>query len=316
MALFLREADVQRLLSMELALEAVEEAFRQQGLGMAANNPRIRVLLPTGQLNVMAAGIPSMGVLGFKAYSVFGGGVAWHFLLYSAEAGELLAIIEANHLGRLRTGAASGVATKYLARSDARTVGIIGTGFQADAQLMAVCKVRSIEQINAYSRNRERREAFCTWMTDTLETPVTPVNTLEDAVQGVDIAITMTTATSPVLKGNWLKAGAHINAAGSNALIRRELDETALQRSRLIVVDSKEQAKIEAGDFLAPIQKGTLGWDQIHELGEVVIGGLGRKSQDEITLFKSLGVALEDVAVAAKVYERALQEDVGDRLLL
>ncbi|MCI0529544.1 MAG: ornithine cyclodeaminase family protein, partial [Nitrospira sp.] len=237
------------------------------------------------------------------------------FFLYHSETGELLAIMEANRLGQMRTGAASGVATKYIARLDARSVGLFGAGWQAQTQLMAVCAVRQIQTVKVYSRTPEKRQAFSQEMNRLLNADIRPVDTPEEAVQGSDIVITITTAREPVFKGEWLEAGTHLNVAGSNSIIKREVDDTALKRSGLIVVDSREDGRIESGDLIVPIEKGIIHWGQIRELGEIVAGYVpGRRAPDEITLFKSNGLAIEDVAVAAKVYELAKSQGVGVEL--
>jgi len=235
-------------------------------------------------------------------------------LLFHAESGELLAIIEADRLGRLRTGAATGLATRYLARPDARVVGMIGAGRQAATQLMAVCAVRPIAEARVYSPTPERRAAFAHRMRETLGIPVQAVERPEAAVEGADILITITSAREPVLRGAWLRPGVHLNAAGSNALLRRELDEEAIARADLIVIDSRAQGQIEAGDFLEPLERGRLQWERVYELRDVVAGRVGRAHPEQITLFKSLGIALEDVAVAAVAYERARAQGAGERI--
>lgn len=312
MPLFLTEDDVARLLTMAEALEAVEEAFRQHGQGSAVNRPRARVRVPQGILHVMAAGLPPEGVLGFKAYTAFGGTVRFHVHLYSAEDGRLLAILEADRLGRIRTGAASGVATKYLGRPEASVVGIFGTGWQAGSQLQAICAVREVREVRAYGRDAARRVAFCREMEAALQVPVRSAPEPRAVVEGADIVTTMTTAKAPVFDGRWLEEGTHLNAAGSNFPQKQEIDEAAVTAARRIVVDSKEQAQIECGDLIAPISRGLLSWDQVHELGEVVAGKIpGRERPEDITLFESQGLALEDMAVAAVVYRKALREKVG-----
>lgn len=317
MPLFLTEDDVAQLLTMAEALEAVEEAFRQHGQGSAVNRPRARVRVPQGILHVMAAGLPREGVLGFKAYTAFGGTVRFHVHLYSAEDGRLLAILEADRLGRIRTGAASGVATKYLGRPEASVVGIFGTGWQAGSQLQAICAVREVREVRAYGRDAARRAAFCREMEAALQVPVRPAPEPRAVVEGADIVTTMTTAKAPVFDGRWLEEGTHLNAAGSNFPQKQEIDEAAVTAARRIVVDSKEQAQIECGDLIAPISRGLLSWDQVHELGEVVAGKIpGRERPEDITLFESQGLALEDMAVAAVVYRKALREKVGRELPL
>ena len=314
MPLLLREEEVQALLSVGDAIEALERTFRAQAEGRAVNLPRQRVRWPGGTLHVMAAGDLGSGYVGLKAYTAVGGQTRFVVLLFHAESGELLAIIEADRLGRLRTGAATGLATRYLARPDARVVGMIGAGRQAAMQLMAVCAVRPIAEARVYSPTPERRAAFAHRMRETLGIPVQAVERPEAAVEGADILITITSAREPVLRGAWLRPGVHLNAAGSNALLRRELDEEAIARADLIVIDSRAQGQIEAGDFLEPLERGRLQWERVYELRDVVAGRVGRAHPEQITLFKSLGIALEDVAVAAVAYERARAQGAGERI--
>ena len=315
MALLLTEQDVARLLPMDLALEAVEEAFRWQGQGKVVNRPRVRLKVPGGLLHVMPAAAPEARVMGLKAYATSRGGARFVVLLFSAESGELLAVMEADRLGQMRTGAASGVATRYLARPDAETVGIYGTGWQARSQLEAVSAVRKIREVRAYGRDPERRQAFAREMAGRLGVPVIPVERPEEAARGASILVTITNSRIPVLQGAWLEPGAHVNAAGSNALERAELDVEAVRRAALIVVDSLEQARLECGDLVAPIEQGVTRWEAIHELGEVVAGRHpGRPGPEAITLFESQGVAMEDVAVAARLWERARAQGVGQPL--
>lgn len=314
MPLFLREADVTALLSMEEAIAALEEAFRAQAAGQAANQPRRRVRWPGGALHVMAAGGPGLGYVGLKAYTTVGGRARFVVLLFEAESGELAAAMEADALGRLRTGAATGLATRFLARPDARVVGLYGSGHQAETQLRGVRAVRPLEEVRVYSPTPAHREAFARRMAEGLGLPVRAVDRPEAAAEGADILITITNAREPVLRGAWLRPGVHVNAVGSNALIRRELDLEAVLRADLVVIDDRDQGKIEAGDLLEPVERGLLQWSRVHELKEVVAGRVGRGSPDQITLFKSLGIALEDVAVAARVYERALRQGAGERL--
>jgi ornithine cyclodeaminase/alanine dehydrogenase-like protein (mu-crystallin family) len=314
MPLLLREEVVQALLPITDAIEALERAFRAQAEGRAVNLPRQRVRWPGGTLHVMAAGDPGSGYVGLKAYTAVGGQTRFVVLLFHAESGELLAIIEADRLGRLRTGAATGLATRYLARPNAQVVGMIGAGRQAAAQLMAVCAVRSIAEARVYSPTPERRAAFAHRMRETLGIPVQAVERPEAAVEGADILITITSAREPVLRGAWLRPGVHLNAAGSNALLRRELDEEAIARADLVVIDSRVQGQIEAGDFLEPLERGRLQWERVYELRDVVAGRVGRAHPEQITMFKSLGIALEDVAVAAVAYERARAQGAGERI--
>jgi ornithine cyclodeaminase/alanine dehydrogenase-like protein (mu-crystallin family) len=301
------------------ATASVEEVMRQQGQGAATNHPRGRTRTPNGMLHLMAAAVPAGGYLGFKSYATFPGSgrTRFHVMLYSAETGELLALIEASALGQIRTGAASGVATKFMARGDAKTVGLFGTGYQARTQIAAVCAARSVEQVKVYSRSAERRAAFAREMGEALGVAMQPAHSPEETVRGSDIVITITTAREPIFDGAHLESGTHVNAAGSNFLMKREVDEETVRRARVIVVDDKEQAKIECGDLLPAIERGMVTWEQVRTLGEVVAGvAPGRTSPDDITLFESHGIALWDVAVAARVYARAREEGAGEEVRL
>lgn len=315
MALFLTEADVEKLLRMDDALGAVEEVLRLQGNGAAINRPRSRVAMEGCTLHVMSAGIPAGKLLGLKAYVSGQAGTRFLVNLYGAEEGRLLAVIEADRLGQMRTGAASGVATRHMAREDATSLGIIGTGWQARSQLQAICRVRPIARIAAFGRDPDRRRAFCAEMSAALGIEVEPAANAREAVTRRDIVVTATTARDPVLLGGWLAPGTHVNAMGSNVATKRELDEGAVRKAATIAVDSLEQAKIEGGDLLPLVEKGTLRWEEICELGEIVAGKRpGRQRDQEITLFESHGIALWDVAVGARIYEKAVAAGVGSAL--
>jgi ornithine cyclodeaminase/alanine dehydrogenase-like protein (mu-crystallin family) len=312
MALLLDEQQVTDLLTMEMAIAAVEEALKQHGLGTAINNPRTRVRLPTGQLHMMGAALPTRGVIGYKAYTAFRGKARFHVMLYSTDTGELLAMLQADRLGQMRTGAASGVATKYMAQAEARSVGIFGTGWQARSQLEAVCEVRQIQSIKTFGRDAMRRQTFCAEMSQQLGILVEPADTPEAVVKGMDVVITSTNARDPLFDGNWLHPGVHVNAIGSNALIRREIDDTTVRRSALIVVDSKEQARLECGDLLGPLERGVIHWEQVRELGDIVAGHIpGRRESSDITLFESHGLAIWDLAAGMAVYDAARAKGVG-----
>ena len=315
MSMYLTESEVESLLTMDMALDAVECVFRERGEGRATNRPRYRLPFGGGSLQIMSAAAPGLGVAGLKVYSSMRGGSRFHVNLYDTETGRLLAMIEANQLGRIRTGAASGIATRYMARGDASTVGLIGCGYQASTQLQAVCAVREIGAVKAFSPTLERRESFASEMTAALGIPVAPVASAEEAVVEADVVVTITSASRPVLEGKWLRPGTHINAAGGNHWMRRELDEVAVRRADVLVVDDLEQARIECGDIISPVERGVIRWEQVAELSEVVTGKVpGRQSDDQITLFESDGVALEDIATGLRVYELARQKGLGSNL--
>lgn len=304
--LWITDADVERLLSVEEAVPVVEAALRQQAIGTAMNMPRGHTIAGPGvMLAHMTAALHEQGVFGFKVYSIVDGKYQFFVLLYSVESGDLLAVLEANQLGRRRTGAASGVSAKYMAREDSAEVGILGSGFQADAQLEAICGTRPIERVRVYSRNAENRIGFARRMTETLGIEVMAVDTPREAVEPADILVTITNSRTPVFDGGWLRPGTHICAVGGANEYVTELDDTTIQRADFIAVDSIAQAKIECGELLMPTSRGLLLWEQVSELWQVV-GGMkaGRRADDDITLFKSLGMAMWDVAAAKVVYER------------
>ena len=235
-------------------------------------------------------------------------------MLYRAGEG-MVAFIRSGRLGQIRTGAASGVATRYMARTDASRVGCFGTGSQAETQLQAIATVRRLESIHVYSRDRERRVAFAAKMTGLLEQEVRPVDTPAEAVKGRDIVVTITNASEPVFDGKLLESGTHVNAAGGNVRTSREIDEAAVTRATVIAADDVEAAKLESGDLSWPIEAGLMAWDAVYELAHVVAGFIpGRRSEDDITLFESQGIGLEDVAAARVVYERARERNMGVEL--
>jgi ornithine cyclodeaminase/alanine dehydrogenase-like protein (mu-crystallin family) len=316
MTLFLDEQCVAGLLGMDDALEAVEEVFAEVGRGNVTNVPRVRAPLGDGTLRITAAVLNSIGYYGVKVSSttIFESSAGRVFSLYKADTGALAAIVQVFAMGALRTGAASGVATKYMARADAQCLAVIGTGRQARTQAEAICKVRPITEIRAFSRSVENRERFCGDLAP-LAGSVRGTKSAEEAVDGADIVVTATTATEPVLLGEWLAPGTHVNAIGANYEYRRELDLEAVAKAEVIASDDLEQVKYEATDLAAPVAQGLIDWDQVVALGDVVAGNLpGRKTDADITLFKSLGVALEDVALAARAYEKAVEAGAGQKL--
>ena len=317
MTLFLNEQEVVQLLPMNECIEALDRAFAHAGAGVVDNKPRSRIRMPGGFFHFMAAADGGQGVFGYKAYPSFAGpgGAKMIVMLYDYQSGELLACMEAGRMGQIRTGAASGLATRYMARCAASTVAVIGSGFQARTQLEAVCAVREIKQTRVFSRRQERREDFAKRSSERLAVDVQPVESAQECVEGADIVIAITSAREPVVLGDWLAPGAHINAAGGNHWLRREIDETAVLRSELIVVDDLEQARIECGDLMWLEARGTFRWDMAHELQDVVAGRVpGRLSQEGVTLFESMGVALEDIAAAELVYRKAKEQGIGQQL--
>lgn len=316
MTLFLDEATVASLVSMDDALGAVEEVFAEVGRGNVTNVPRVRAPLSEGTLRITAAVLNYRGYYGIKVSSstIFESGAGRVFSLYKAETGELAAIVQVFAMGALRTGAASGIATKYMARGDAACLGVIGTGRQARTQVEAIRKVRPIGTIRVFSRSAENRRRFCDDIAQRGGEAVA-VDTAEAAIRDCDIVVTATPSTEPVLLGDWLAPGTHINAIGANYEHRRETDSAAIARTALIATDDLEQVKYEAADLVTPVSEGVIGWDHVVGLGDIVAGKVtGRRTDRDITLFKSLGVALEDVALAARAFEKALAAGAGQQL--
>jgi alanine dehydrogenase len=319
MTLHINESDVRTLLSMPIAVEAVEDLSRKQASGEVVVHPRRRFELPGGRFfHYMAAADYSAGFLAMKQYTFVRGVLRFLVPLYEIASGELLALIEGDYMGQLRTGAASGVATKYLARRDASVVAIIGTGGQARTQLEAVAAVRKVAYAHVYGRHAERRETFARDMSARLGVPVKAVATAAEATHGADIVCTATTSSQPVVHGADLKTGGlHINAIGANHAHKRELDDEAVASADIIVVDSVEQSRQEAGDLILAFHGDESCWTGVKRLSDVVSGKTsGRSSDGEVTLFKSNGIASWDLAVAMRVYKLAREKGLGRELPL
>jgi len=307
--LYLSEQDVEGLLSPDDAVEAVEGSFRRMAAGVVQGAPRRRLALEEGRLADMAASDLELGYAAVKAYAGFADGAAFVVALFAADRPELVAVIQADHLGRLRTGAASAVAARYLAREGAQSLGVIGCGWQAETQVACIrAAVPTIDRVVAYCRTERNLRAFCK------RVGAEPAESNREAAE-TDIVVTITTSRDPVLRGEWLRPGALVCAAGANNAASRELDNVVLERASLVCCDWREQARIESADLIEPVQQGVLDWLEVHELHEVVSGELpGRQSPDDIVVFKSNGIAAWDVAIAAAAVERALELGVGTDL--
>jgi alanine dehydrogenase len=318
MALLLSEADVKQILTMPLALEAVEDSFRRLADGSALLHSRQRLHIPgKSYLHYMAAADATSGYMGMKIYTSAREGLRFLVSLFHVDSGELVALIEADYLGQIRTGAASGVATRLLARADAAKIAIIGTGLQSRTQLEALSLVRTITEVRAFSRHSENRERFAKEMTEQLSFPVVAVPSAQEAVRGADIVVTSTTSTDPVLDGSWLAPGTHINAIGANFPQKHELNGEAIRRCDIIVADSREQSKLESGDLIQMYGDDKRRWSSVTELAEIVAGKTpGRSTPQQITLFKSNGIAIEDIVVAGKIYELARDRGMGRQVPL
>jgi ornithine cyclodeaminase/alanine dehydrogenase-like protein (mu-crystallin family) len=318
MTLHISEDEVRSLLTMSMAVEAVEEISRKQASGEVVVHPRRRFEFKGGKFfHYMAAADHTDGFIAMKQYTYVNGKLQFLVPLYEMATGHLLALIEADYMGQLRTGAASGVATKYMASRDAKSAAIIGTGGQAKTQLEAIAAVRKLEIVHVYGRDPMRREAFCLEMSVKTGVPVHAAASASEAVRAADIVCTATTAANPVIKGADLETGVHINAIGANHANKRELDDEAVASADVIVVDSVEQSRQEAGDLIIAFHGDESCWTGVKRLSDIVAGKVtGRTSDSEATLFKSNGIASWDLAVAMKVYKAAREKDIGRELPL
>ncbi len=316
MARLIREAEVDRLLTMDDAIAAVRELSLAQGQKGLQEEPRRRLRADGAILSDLFAEHPTLGLIGGKVYVVSKqGDIRFLVQIFSQQDGRLLGLIEGNRLGQLRTGAASAVATDVLANPDACRFGMIGAGYQAETQLEAVAKVRPLEDALVYARDRERLEDFCRRMSASTGVPVKPALSVAQAVEGRDIVVTATSAREPVLFGHLLEPGQHINAIGSNRPHERELDGPAVLRAAAVVVDSRPTAKVEAGELTPLSARGEIDVEELPNLGEVLAGKrTGRRHRDDVTLFLSQGIAAWDLAVGAVVLRRAEALGVGQEV--
>ena len=297
-------------LSAELdAIAAAEGCFDRLARREVENRPRVRQKANGGAFAVMSAVDHELKLAGVKSYAWVPGGTPFVVCLFDLERGELAAVIEADKLGQLRTGAASAVAAKKLARSGARTLGVLGCGWQAESQVLCIREaVPTIERVVAYCRAEENLAKFCKTF------KAEPGETHRDAGEQ-DVVVTVTTSRDPVLRGEWLQPGALVCAVGANDRRARELDNAVLERASFVCCDSIEQAKLESGDLIEPVEQGILDWLEVHELQEVVAGDVqGRQSDDDVVVFKSNGIAAWDVAAGALALERARAQGVGTEL--
>jgi alanine dehydrogenase len=298
--LYLTEDDVASLLTPADAVDAVEGSFRRMAAGGVELAPRRRLALEDGRLADMAASDLELGYAGAKVYAAFAVGAAFVVALFAVDRPELVAVVEADWLGRLRTGAASAVAAKYLARDGATSLGVIGCGAQAEMQVTCIrAALPSIERVVAFCRTERSLRAFCK------KVGAEPGESHRDAA-AQDVVVTITTSRDPVLRGEWLGEGALVCAAGANNGTSRELDNVVLERASFVCCDWLPQARLESADLIEPVEQGVLDWLEVHELHEVIGGELpGRQAADDVVVFKSNGIAAWDIAVAAAAVERA-----------
>lgn len=319
--LIVSQREVAQALPMNDCMDVLRDAFKALARGDVVNPLRWPMWLPdkSGLLGMMPAYAGHLDVMGLKATSVFPGNHGTQFdahqgavLLFETKHGSLLAIIDASAITAIRTAAASGVATDLLAREDASTLAMLGSGVQAHTHLEAMLVARPIQRVRVWSRTPEHAAAFAGKAAEKYGIEGEAVASAQAAVSGADIICTTTSARDPILMGDWLPDGVHINAVGSSVSFARELDTAAVVRSRLYV-DLRESTLNEAGDFLFPKEEGAITGDHIQgEIGELLLGTVeGRQSPDEITLFKSLGLAVEDLAAAYHIYHTAREKGIG-----
>jgi ornithine cyclodeaminase/alanine dehydrogenase-like protein (mu-crystallin family) len=313
-AVYLTESDVEKLLDISIAIEVCSEAFSRLAAGEAQNIPRSRAQAPGVMLHSMSAAAGYLGLVGWKSYTTTRKRALFHVGLYDT-SGAMVALVEADKLGQLRTGATTGVAVAAMADPMATEMGLFGTGWQAQSQLAAVARVRSLEVAYVYGRDEKRRQEFANRMSSELGIEVRGVDRPQEAAEELPIVVTATTSREPVFDGNWLAEGATVCAVGSNWLNKAEIDSTVIRRADNIVCDSVEACRAEAGDFADAIEKGIFDWSRAVDLSDVVAGrATGRNTAQSITLFKSVGLALEDVALAGKLVELARAKGLGREL--
>jgi ornithine cyclodeaminase/alanine dehydrogenase-like protein (mu-crystallin family) len=312
--LLISEEEVRELLPMKEAIRLLREAFHSLGEGVSQNQPRRRLVLPAGSVLHSMAGAHG-GYFGTKVYTTnVRHGAHFLFLLCDAGTGAPLALFEANYLGQIRTGAASGLATDLLASTEASTLGVIGCGFQARSQVEAILTVRSIWKVLVWSRSAANRSRFSAECGEAFGVSCEAAASARDAVTEAEVVVTATYSKTPVIQADWIRPGTHINAIGSNNAARRELPGSLVRSASLIAVDSLEQARLEAGDLLLATPPSE--WDKmpIVELADVCRGAVKRDTSGDTTIFKSNGLGIEDVAVAAYVYEKVKEIGVGRQI--
>ena len=316
--LFLTSEDVAGLATPAEYVDAVRDGYRQRGQGAPAE-PRTKLASddPKGMLTTYAAVLPETGAMGGYMYDAgFGARDAWFMTpLFDADSGEPLALLDGASMNPFKTGAAGAVGVDALAREDAESVAIIGSGAQARGQLRAIDTVRDVDTVWVYSPTKEHREEFAGEMNERLDASVAAVASSAAAIEGADVVVTATTASDPVFDGDLLEPGTHVTAMGQYHPEKRELDATTIERSTY-VIDLRARATHDAGSFIHAVEEGVVDEDHIHaELGDVVAGKAdGRTSDDEITVFDSGGTGIETVAAAHLLYEKALEQDLGTTL--
>ena len=313
MAVYIDNEQVRELLPMDECVQAMEDAFRHEGEGLGGSLVRQTLFYPGGRQRLMIGSSPGFDTYGFKTY---GGGVNL-MMVFSTSENRLEAIMESRVLSEIRTGAVAGLATKHMANEDASSIGVIGSGLQALAQVQAICAVRPITKVKVYTRTAENRETFAAELRDDLGLDAVAVEAGEECITGSDVVVTATGSREPVFEAAWLSPGAHINAIGATTPGRREIDEATVGRCDVVVVESVAQAKVECGELMVAEDRGTFQWSQAVEMRHLVMGLAGKRpNREAITLFNGLGVAMEDTAAAGVVLRKAKEQGIGVELPL
>ena len=307
MTIFINEEQVQEILDVKSTVDILEESMKSLSTGKGFNSPRKR--LPTsysgGNLHFMAASWPEKGIAGHKSYVVSKGKATFVVLLYSTEGEGLLAVIEANMLGQIRTGAASGLASKYLANKNSKKLAIIGSGFQAETQLEAINSQFDLDEIKVFSRSKEKRNKFVNKMGNKLNINIRAYNSSDEATSNVDIISLITNSNVPVITNSQITNGMHINAAGGNSWLRSEISSDSIGKFNFVSCDDVEQAKNECKELMDATEKGIISWSNVNELSNVIDGKIkGRNNSEDITLYESLGIAIQDIAAAKYIYDQ------------
>lgn len=313
--LYLREADVDQLLDMPTAVEVMEAAFLALASGEADNVPRVRAKAPGVVLHSLNAAAEYLDMVGWKQYTTTRHGAKFLVGLHASQDGQLQALIEADRLGQLRTGAVTGLAVRVLTDHRVETMGLIGAGWQAETQLAAVAAVRPLRQVKVFARRETERIDFAQRMSERHRIEVIPVDDPRKASEYQPIVVTATSSKDPVFDGRWLSPGTLVCATGSNWLSKAEIDVATVEAAKLVVCDSIAACQAEAGDFIQPLAQGVFKWDQAVELSAIVANQhAGRSSSDAIIVFKSVGLGIEDVALGTKLLELARSKNIGTTL--
>lgn len=316
--LYLTEGDVEKILTMKDAIQVVEEAMKEWGGGRATNNPRARVEIGGRVLNVLSAGVQATRTFGFKAYTTLADGTrgtSFLILNYDTTTGNLEAVVQAGTITRTRTGAATAVATKYLARKDSRVLGIIGAGKIGELQVKGLMEGNGFEKVIVYDPIQESMKRLVALVRDTYSVDSIEASNSSEIAKKSDVVVTATWSEQPVIEGRDLRPGTHLNAVGSNSPKRAEVDEASFERAALVVVDHRAQCMLEAGDIIRAVAAKKVDWSEIIDLPELVAHRERYSRRDEdITIFKSVGLAIEDVAVARRVVEKALELGIGTQI--